>query len=422
MYRDIYKYLLVAGMMSLSIISLGQSKSPFTSRGIGQINSNALSHNEAMGGLGLSNGTFWNLNNMNPALLPNNTLTVFAAGLAAEQRIVSNEILEETSTGGSLGYLATAFPIKPGQWTSSIGLAPYSNVNYGFTIRDRISNSSDSVDITESGSGGFSQFYWSNGFKITENFQVGVKATYLFSPIESNFESQLVTEDNQALVPSVQRRTSVSDFIFQAGVAYNKDSIFNNNIKLNLGATYDFGSKVNASLLESANLTQLGRNITTDTLRNDESGSIQLPWKVGAGFSFSNGQKWTAGLDVHYQAWSEYQNFDGESEELNDSYTIILGAELTPDPTSVESYFKRVTYRVGLSYQKTPFVINGEQVNDFGINFGWSLPVSRFSSLDMAFKYGRRGNLSDTLIEEEYFRFVLGVTFNDRWFIKRKYD
>jgi len=409
--------------MSLSIISLGQSKSPFTSRGIGQINTPALSHNQAMGGLGLSNGTFWNLNNINPALLPNNTLTVFAAGLDAEQRTVSNGLVEETNTGGALGYLATAFPIKPGQWTTSIGLAPYSNVDYGFTIRDRVINSTDSVDITESGSGGFSQFYWSNGVRIAKNFQVGLKATYLFSPIETQFQSQLVTEgDQQVLTPSVESRTSVSDFIFQVGASYKKDSIFNNGISLNLGATYDFGSEVNATLLETANLTQLDQPITEDTLRNDETGSIQLPWKVGAGFSFSNGQKWTAGIDFHYQAWSEYQNFDGDSEDLNDSYTIILGAEFTPDPTSVENYFKRVTYRLGFNYEKTPFVINGEQVNDFGINFGWSLPVSRFSSLDMAFKYGRRGSLSDTLIEEEYFRFVLGVTFNDRWFIKRKYD
>jgi len=61
-------------------------------------------------------------------------------------------------------------------------------------------------------------------------------------------------------------------------------------------------------------------------------------------------------------------------------------------------------------------------VNDFGINFGLSMPVSRFSSLDLAFKIGKRGNLLENTIEENYFKIYFGVTFNDQWFIKRRFD
>jgi len=401
------------------------SKSPFTSRGIGEINNLSLAHNQGMGGLGLSHGSYWYLNNLNPALLPNNTLTVFAAGLTMERRKISNDTDSETNGGGSLSYLATAFPIKPGRWTTSIGLAPYSNVDYSFTIPNVPVTNSDTVttNITESGSGGFTQFYWSNGVRINKYLSVGVKATYIFSSIETEFTNELQqTDDIVVFSPAVKDRTSVSDFLFQGSLAFKKDSIFNNKINLNVGATYDFGGDVNASVLKSTELQQNGQPYVTDTLSNEESGNITLPWAIGTGISFNNGIKWLAGIDFKYQPWSQYKNFNGSNEDMDDSYSIALGGEFTPDPSSVSSYFKRVTYRLGFSYENTPYVINGKQVKDFGINFGWSLPVSRFSSLDMAFKYGQRGKVSDTSLKEDYFRFTLGVNFNDQWFIKRKYD
>ena len=132
-------------------------------------------------------------------------------------------------------------------------------------------------------------------------------------------------------------------------------------------------------------------------------------------------------MDAKFQTWPNFRDFDGSNENLEDQVKVILGGELTPDPTSVTSYFKRVTYRFGLSYENTPYQVanlegNFNQVNEFGINLGWSMPVSRISNLDFAITYGVRGNVEDTIIQEEYFRFHLGVTFNDQWFIKRKYN
>jgi hypothetical protein len=81
-----------------------------------------------------------------------------------------------------------------------------------------------------------------------------------------------------------------------------------------------------------------------------------------------------------------------------------------------------MTYRTGVSYDKYPYLINGSMVKDFGINFGFSMPVARYSSLDFAFKVGKRGNLQDNTIEENYFKIYFGMTFNDQWFIKRRFD
>ena len=80
-----------------------------------------------------------------------------------------------------------------------------------------------------------------------------------------------------------------------------------------------------------------------------------------------------------------------------------------------------MVYRAGLSFEQYPYKANNNTVNDLGINFGFSLPAGR-SSVDMAFRYGKRGTLSDNGLQENYFKIFFGVTFNDQWFIKRRFE
>jgi hypothetical protein len=118
---------------------------------------------------------------------------------------------------------------------------------------------------------------------------------------------------------------------------------------------------------------------------------------------------------------------DDSNDGLGKSFEIALGGEVTPDPFS-DKWLKRLTYRAGLSYEKTPFLVQNpsnptkfNEVKDFGINFGLSVPAGR-SSLNMAFRVGKRGSVNETILEESYFKVYFGITFNDQWFIRRKFD
>ncbi len=407
--------------------SYGQAtQSPFTAVGIGDIIEVNLAHNQGTAGLGISNGSYWHLNNNNPALLPYNSLTVFSAGFIGVNQTIKSNSLSKTSNGGNLNYLVTAFPVKPGRWTTSIGLMPYSNVDYNFEYTSTVIGSTDLVTIREEGSGGFNQFYWSNGVAINKRWFVGLRATYLFSAIEKKFSNTIQNIGN-SYTPVVSERISVSDFIFTGGLAFNQDSIFNSRIMLKAGLTYDFGGDVNAKQLQTFDRTINNRPpISSDTLVNNVSGALTLPQAIGFGVSLNRGLKWMVGMDVKMQQWADFKDLNDENNSLDNAFKISLGGEFTPDPTSVTSYFKRITFKIGGSYENTPYLIENNnttsQVKDIGINFGWSLPVGRFSSFDMAFRLGKRGDVDNTIIEENYYKVYLGITFNDQWFIKRKYD
>ena len=150
-------------------------------------------------------------------------------------------------------------------------------------------------------------------------------------------------------------------------------------------------------------------------------GANTLPSGFGGGISLSKGLKWSIGADVYFQDWKKFRNVSDSDSVGSTQYSkFALGGEFTPDYLSV-SYLKRITYRTGVSIENYPFLANDKQVKDFGINFGLSLPAGR-SNINLAFRTGTRGNKADNILQENYFKVFFGVTFNDQWFIKRKFD
>ena len=125
------------------------------------------------------------------------------------------------------------------------------------------------------------------------------------------------------------------------------------------------------------------------------------------------------GVDMESQMWEQSSGPQGTFGNFS---KVVIGGYWIPDYDNVNSYLKRATYRFGFNYSQIPYIVNGQTINDFGINFGASLPVSGFSSIDLALKLGQLGTSSNGLIKESYYKVVIGATINDRWFIKRRYD
>jgi hypothetical protein len=402
-------------------------RSPFSTFGIGESYGNSLIQNQGMGGIGVSQPQYWYLNNQNPALLVYNTITVFQAGGMGESRTISNGSLREKNIGGNLNYLATAFPVKFAKWSTSVGLMPYTTVNYDVEYDDysydNEGNVRDTLVAKESGSGGLTQFYWGNGVRLNKQFAIGLRAAYIFGPIQTKYNNR-TTNDAQAVpyIISVKEKTVVKDFLFTTGVSFTQDSLGRRDAyRFSAGATYSLKTRLNADRRTEVSRMVLSEAVVeSDTLIN-QGGFLKIPGSLTFGMSLSKGSIWTVGAEVNMQDWSTFQSINKDDEGLDKSWRASLGGEITPDPLAGENYLKRVTYRVGFAYEKYPYIVAGNTVKDFGINFGFSLPAGR-SSLDLAFKVGKRGDKAENLLEESYFKVYFGITFNDQWFIKRKFD
>jgi len=398
------------------------TRSPFSAFGIGEYYGNSLAHNQGMAGVGISNPQYYYLNNKNPALLVFNTLTVFESGMVGETRTIENGIDQQKNASGNINYLALGFPVKRGWWSTATGLMPYTNVNYRFNYTDNITGSSEQVAVAEAGDGGINQVFWSNGVALNKTFSLGVRFNYLFGAVNTSYANILLgSQQSIPFVPTVVERYYYKDYSVSTGFSFHKDSIFNNNYRLNIGLTYDFSTQLNTSYYARVERYVANRLIDSVAIATSQ-GKTTIPQTLGAGISFSKGDQLTVGCDVVYLDYTKFRDFRGENPTGQGAWRIGIGAELTPNASSPSNYLKRVTYRTGVSMDQYPYLINGNTLKDFGINFGLSLPVGRISSLDLGVKLGRRGDLQLNKIEENYVKLYFGVTFNDQWFIKRRFD
>ncbi len=398
------------------------ASSPFSKFGIGDLTGTGIAQNQGMGGIGISNGSGWYLNNQNPALLVFNRLMVFQGGMQYEKIRESDGTNSQKFASGNLNYLAIGLPVKSGKLTTSFGLMPYSHVNYKLSFADYATGSNVPINRLESGSGGINQFYWANGFALNKFLSVGIKASYLFGSIVTQ-ESNIFASSSVSTYPSVYVRDYFNGFNFTGGFSFHKDSLFHKNYRLNLGLVYTPNATLNSEHYVRYELKSIqGPTIDSATIVKNAAGKTKLPQNFGVGLSFSKIDKWTIGADFTYTDFRSFNGFTNSIGIPTIGYRSGIGMEFTPDVYDFTNYLSRITYRIGGSYERLPYLVNGNPLRDVGGTFGFSFPVGRLSSVDLGFKIGKRGVVPQSSVEENYFRVYFGVTFNDQWFNKRKFD
>ena len=78
---------------------------------------------------------------------------------------------------------------------------------------------------------------------------------------------------------------------------------------------------------------------------------------------------------------------------------------------------------MGVYYAPSLLVVGNEQITDMGVTFGMGLPLKKtLSRINFGIVYGTRGTVNKNLIQENYFNIIFGVTINDKWFKKYKYN
>lgn len=402
---------------------LGQSIfSPYTINGIGDLSGNDLASNFGMGEIGIAAPSFYHVNNQNPALLIHNTLSVFQMAIAGESRKVTSATGSQRGGTAGLRYLTFAFPVIRTKWTTSFGVIPFSSVNYGVLAAGTVQGTNVPVTFNINGDGGISRVYFSNGFKLGGGWSVGISTSYLFGFVDNETSTVLGDQSlSNALPTAIFENTSYRGFKLSGGVAYRKE--YAENKFMNFGLVFE-----NSSSLDGTRLVRLERKSITnlplpsDTIVSNQKDKFNLPSDIGIGFSWEKLNKFTLGIDVRRRNWQQRPGFETDPDEYRSSWAVNVGMEIIPDFSNVNSYFKRIKYRLGLNYQQVPYITQNTTIDDIGINFGWSLPVNVVSSVDMGFKIGQRGTTDNNLVRERYFKFVVGATINDRWFIRRRFD
>ncbi len=393
------------------------STSPYSILGLGKPAPVQNIRSMGMGGLGLSNGNGLYANFLNPALLPNNKLTVFEVAYTGEQKQISTGATEQNAFSANLAYLHMGFPVS-NRWSMAVGIRPLTSVNYRVARVELIPQTSTFVQYEFEGSGGISQVYFSNGFRIWKGLSVGVEGQYNFGSISSDATSRLDDSTNEYIVGMFDR-TNYAQLNLKAGLSYMQT--VGEKHQINFGATYQPSSQMRADSFLSTQRRRLDDiKLRVDTLNFVTDRQVAYPSSYGFGVTFENFGHFVVGVDYTVENWSAYADLEG-GKPLANSRRVSIGGEWTADYSSVNSYLKRVTLRAGIQHEQTPWLVEGSQLVNQMATFGITFPVMRaFSSVSFAAQYGTLRGESENIAKENYIRFNLGLTINDRWFIKRR--
>ena len=359
-----------------------------------------------MGGVSVFSDSI-HINLQNPAQLAGLKLTTFSIGGSTNNTKLNTETQNEKSRRTNLDYLAVGIPA--GKFGFAFGLMPYSSVGYKIL---NLTSATNPFITQYNGIGGINKVFLGFGYKINKNLSLGVDAQYNFGSIETKSFRYLTTIESGTLEVNNSRIQGVN---FTTGLAYET--------KVSKKHTF-FGSVVYAPQA-NLNLKNERRITVSDQVDNQpvQNLNFNLPSRFSIGSGFGEVRKWLVGAEVTFQSSSDLKNrFDDISGVVfENSKRYSVGGYFVPNFSSYNSFFKRVTYRGGLRYENTGMVIQNKSIEDFAVNLGLGLPLSgTFSNINIGFEYGKRGTVYNNLIEENYFNLSVGLSFSDRWFVKRR--
>lgn len=401
--------------------------SPYSAAGLGYLNNVNNLQNKSMGEIGIGTRFSSTINLFNPASLTaiDTTSFVFEGAVFANYTTLKTDYTSETASTAGLDQLLFGFPITK-WWKSSIGLIPYSAVGYHVNDLSYIENIG-TINHEFVGEGGLSKFYWAHAFEPIKSISIGVNVSYLFGTIN---KVQNVTFPDTAYMLStkVENMVSIGDLYVELGIQYYKE--IKPNLLLVVGGIYNPKASMNADGTHLAR-TYLGEINDVEVFRDTvdyiaSKGQVVIPEAYGFGFSLNKRDHWLFGIDYKFEKWEDYSSFE-RSDSLVNSHIIAAGGEYTPNYAS-NSYVNRINYRLGARYSQTYLNIRDTQINDYGITFGIGLPLrsnavrGSKSKVNIGFEAGRRGTMEKGLVQENYFNFYLGVTVNEFWFFKRRYE
>lgn len=432
------KILLPFFILSTSLVAQVTTVSPYSRLGLGDLLPQGYARQMGFGQASLALPQPINIDFSNPASYQALELVTLEAGLEYTQLRLQQDnppINSENSRSG-FRYLAVGLPVT-NWYGTSLGLRPYSFKGYEI-VTNRTLEADPTVEIEDAflGEGGLNQVYWGNAFRIGNSLSLGINASYLWGNLRELRRVNFL--DGSFFDTQTEDEITVGGLLLEYGAQYQHN--YGNDFYLSGAVAMSLATDIDATRLNYQ--YTLNGNEITDTLKGGftENGTLTIPGELKMGLSWGRNHSailnpaWAINLDYELYQGSSFTDFQGDNP-LNDGYRLQVGGFMVPR-FSIKKwersnlYFNNMEYRLGAFYEETPLVVDGQTIENYGITFGFGLPIKqrsqapgevRITTLNIGFNYGQRGTLQNDLIREEYWAFYLGLTFSNKWFIDYKY-
>jgi long-subunit fatty acid transport protein len=422
----LFIFLLVTSLLVGHVNAQNLTQSPYSIIGIGEMQYYGSATQSSMGQVAQGMRKSADVNVYNAASFSALKYTVIDGGVMFSPGTISKGRFQSSVENYSFSYFWIGMPISIKRSIGMVfGLSPYSSLGYNVSTPNQYP---DFTAVTEmKGTGGLSRFHFGLGAKLFKNLSIGFNANYIFG--QTTLEQKLIIpkQFNQSNIAETRRRV-VRDMQYQFGAQYHKDiikGIRKDKYTLVVGSNYTLATNLKAKedqFVRSLGVGGTGYFGDTQYYKNDVEGFIRMPYTVSSGISYEKKDHWFVNTDVNYTNWSSYREF-GRVTSLTNSLGVSVGGSFIPNILDYKNYFKRIEYRAGLRYDNGNIILSDTRISTYGLSVGMGMPLGKSKSrINLSAEYFVKGTTDNNLIKEEYFRFILGLNFSDKWFQRYKYD
>ena len=418
-------FLILLFVLSTSfVVSQTNTGSPYSLNELGEINFLGNVSNLSMGGIDSAIDSIeFNINN--PSSLAKLKTTNYLIGTFYKSTGISNLNSTDNINTANINYIAVGIPTK--RFGFGFGVLPYSSVGFNLQSTEEYNTANSITSRLFGAEGNINRAFVSIGLPILKYLSLGASANYNFGKF--NYEKfNLIENVNYGIFSNSSSEISGFTYNFSSNLSIPLKNDFTLNLVYSFYPEGDLDSynieSLYTSNTSSITLESLGDFVDVDlNSRGLENTKLPVPKKSIYSLGLEKKNSWFIGFQYESKLSSNFENvfLDTQNVSYRDSNSLSIGGYIIPDSSSLISYWKRVKYRIGIKNEKKSIIVNNLPINHFSLNLGLGLPIAGLSKANLGLEIGKVGD-NDSLVKENYFALRLGLSLNDVWFIKRKYN
>tara|TARA_B100000575_G_scaffold294336_1_gene309581 strand:+ start:779 stop:2056 length:1278 start_codon:yes stop_codon:yes gene_type:complete len=415
---------LLFSIHSIGVFSQATTGSPYSLNELGEISFKGNVSSLSLGGVDSAIDSIeFNINN--PSSLAKLKTTNYLVGTFYKGTKVSNNNTSDNITTSNINYIAVGIPLK--KFGLGFGVIPYSSAGFNLQTTDEY-NTDNSIDTRFFvADGNINRVFLSLGIPIFKYLSLGASANYNFGKFDYE-KYNLYDTVNYGILDSSTSEIKGYTYTFSSTLFVPiKDDIsftllysFDPEVKLDSFNRQSVFTSTSASIT----LESVGDFIDVDlNSKGLENTSLLVSQKNVYSFGLEKKNYWYLGIQYENKLSSKFENtfLNLNNVSYRDTNSFAIGGYIIPDNSSLTEYWKRVRYSFGIKNHEKSIIVNNLPVNQFSLNLGLGLPLTGLSKANLAIEIGKTGS-KDNSIKENYFALRLGLSLNDIWFIKRKYN
>lgn len=406
-------FLVLAFFASFWSYSQSIATSPYSLFGLGSLYEDNFGLTPALGSAGIALPSDDFINNKNAASLVNIPANnfFFEIGGTGIQSSFENNLKKENRNNFQFSHFAFAFPINKSS-AFSIAMMPYSSSSFkisGLKI-PIIDGGSEYYYLDVIGTGGLNNLDLSYAYKFGDKLSFGFSASVLFGNT-TDLRSYIISSS----VTTIDKKISYS------GIRPVLSSQFKMIPSLTFGLKVKSPARVNATKTQSVTIVNNSATTKMETDELSDTDDFYLPLDIGFGVNQSFKNKFNVTFDYEKSFWDTTNQSDMYGS-FADQENFSLGFSYLKTKIS-RNYFDKIKFAAGAHYDTGYLVVSNNKIEDKNFSIGASLPLDHLSSaLFISYTYGSKGQITNSLIQENYHKLTLNLNLDGVWFVRRKVD